>query len=78
MLFVYSSAVPLVIITLVTVAKPNKGKKWHQLHVSILGLLIALMFTSFFTDLVKVSRDNQNRRHSTYKPTQVRYLGIRS
>lgn len=57
MLFVYSLTLPVVIITTVALASGSKDKnKWHQLHLSILGLLIALQFTSFFTDLVKVSR----------------------
>ncbi|RPB24521.1 acid phosphatase/Vanadium-dependent haloperoxidase [Terfezia boudieri ATCC MYA-4762] len=54
MLFVYSLALPVVIITTVALASGGKHKnKWHQLHVSILGLFLALQFTSFFTDLVK-------------------------
>ncbi|KAF8471276.1 phosphatidic acid phosphatase type 2/haloperoxidase [Kalaharituber pfeilii] len=53
MLFVYASALPLVVITLFTLANAKKGNKWHQLHISMLGLFIALTFTSFFTDIVK-------------------------
>lgn len=54
MLFTYSLALPIVVITSFTLVSSSKGKdKWHQLHVSILGLLLTLQFTSFFTDLVK-------------------------
>lgn len=54
MLFVYSLTLPLVVITSYTFATGRKDKgKWHQLHVSVLGLLLTLQFTSFFTDLVK-------------------------
>ncbi|KAF8429646.1 PAP2 domain-containing protein [Tirmania nivea] len=54
MLFVYSLTLPVVIITTVALTSGDKRKKkWHQFHVSILGLLLALQFTSFFTDLVK-------------------------
>lgn len=55
MLFVYSLALPLTVITVITIFVSGKSKdKWHQLHVTILGLSISLLFTSFFTDLVKV------------------------
>jgi len=56
MLFVYSLGLPVIIITTVALASGGEHKnKWHQFHVSILGLFLALQFTSFFTDLVKVN-----------------------
>lgn len=54
MLFFYSLALPFVVIALFTVLSHRKSeRKWHYLHVSLLGLFISLMFTSFLTDLVK-------------------------
>ncbi|KAI5807915.1 phosphatidic acid phosphatase type 2/haloperoxidase [Peziza echinospora] len=55
MLFVYSIGFPVALMTLYLVGKPRSGEssKWHQLHVSLLGLFISLMLTSLFTDLVK-------------------------
>ncbi|KAF8446969.1 phosphatidic acid phosphatase type 2/haloperoxidase [Kalaharituber pfeilii] len=50
---VYAIALPLVVIMLFTVSKATNRNKWHQLHVSILGLLIALAFTGFSTDFIK-------------------------
>ena len=55
MLLVYSIALPTLLILLSTFANPHKTReqKLHQLHVSLLGLAISLMLTTFITDTVK-------------------------
>lgn len=61
MLFIYAAGVPLIAITLYIIAAPQQTKrsgsqglsKRHWLHVTVLGLITSLLFTSVFTDLVK-------------------------
>ncbi|MCJ1444546.1 MAG: hypothetical protein MMC23_005048 [Stictis urceolatum] len=51
-LFVYAGAVPLALLVLwAAVTQPG----WHKAHVTILGLFISLILTSFLTDVVKNS-----------------------
>jgi diacylglycerol diphosphate phosphatase/phosphatidate phosphatase len=57
MLLTYSIGFPLLIITLYTLLTPSKHlstpSRLHLLHVSLLGLCISLMLTTFITDLIK-------------------------
>ncbi|PUU82467.1 phosphatidic acid phosphatase type 2/haloperoxidase [Tuber borchii] len=55
MLFVYSLALPTILILLSTLMNPHKTRKQklHQMHVSLLGLATSLMLTTFITDVIK-------------------------
>lgn len=55
MLFVYSLALPTILILLSTIVNPHKTRKQklHQMHVSLLGLATSLMLTTFITDIIK-------------------------
>ncbi|CUS13019.1 unnamed protein product [Tuber aestivum] len=55
MLLTYSIALPTLLILLSTILNLHKTReqKLHQVHVSLLGLAISLMLTTFITDTVK-------------------------
>jgi len=55
MLMVYSIALPALLILLSTLVNLHKTRKqkFHQLHVSLLGLAISLMLATFITDTIK-------------------------
>ncbi|RPA96642.1 acid phosphatase/Vanadium-dependent haloperoxidase [Choiromyces venosus 120613-1] len=55
MLLAYSTALPTLSIILFTLSHPRKStsQKLHQVHVSLLGLAISLMLTTFITDTIK-------------------------
>ncbi|KAK3109505.1 hypothetical protein LTR53_017171 [Teratosphaeriaceae sp. CCFEE 6253] len=49
-LFVYAAALPLALLVLWTATlRPS----WHKAHATLLGLAIAVLLTSFLTDLIK-------------------------
>ncbi|KAI5851887.1 phosphatidic acid phosphatase type 2/haloperoxidase [Tricharina praecox] len=54
-LFFFSAGLPLLIITLYTLAAPSTSSKSHKLHVALLGLSTSLLLTAFTTDLIKNS-----------------------
>lgn len=49
-MFIYAGGVPLFILIVVLVITQSS---WHKTHVSLLGLFISLILTSFLTDVVK-------------------------
>ncbi|KAI4141128.1 MAG: hypothetical protein LQ341_003597, partial [Variospora aurantia] len=51
----YSALLPLIILTLITtLLSPSQSpNRLHKAHVTILGLLISLLLTSFLTDTFK-------------------------
>ncbi|KAI4284683.1 MAG: hypothetical protein L6R35_004835, partial [Caloplaca aegaea] len=51
----YSALLPLIILTLITtLLSPSQSpNRFHKAHVTILGLLISLLLTSFLTDTFK-------------------------
>ena len=51
-LIVYAGAIPLVLLVFwALLARPG----WHKAHVTVLGLVISLILTSFITDVIKNS-----------------------